>query len=145
MKKILFLLIAAGLTLAATAQKNFLNRNDDGHIIKTRVTTDSDYHYIDSFVIANYEAGIYELTIIGASATNFYSIRGVLKGTYVMRNGTLTVTTSVNDVTPQVESQISATASFDVTTSSNKAYIRVRGKVNTTIYWYSVLKRKSVY
>jgi hypothetical protein len=142
MKKFLALVLIGSLISFASSAQTFLNRNGDERFAHSYTTTDSAYHYIDSLVMQSTEAGIFEVSVVGLSSDG-YAVTGVLKARYINHAGTLTVGSTVNTQTPVTDTQL-GTATFDITTSSNKCYIRLKGKDGKTITWYSVIKRKSI-
>lgn len=140
MRKLLLLIPLVLLACAGFSQK-LVDRNEDGRFIKMRTTTDSDYHYIDTLVSTANEAGVLEVTAIGYKSDGTLAVTGVLKYRYVIADGTLTLGTAVNDQTIVVDSGLSP-ATFDVAASSNKMYVRVKGKLSVTLYWVTMVKRK---
>lgn len=126
------------------AQK-FVSRNADGRLSTTITTTDSAYHYIDSLFTTGNEAGVFEVTVIGAlKESSTAAVTGVLKYRYKVVNGTLTLGSVINDITPVIDTELTTTGGFTVTVVSNKVYISVKGKLSKTVVWYCTIKRQSV-
>lgn len=147
MKKIILCFLIALISLSiphqVDAQKLIL-KNGDEQFAKVLKTTDSDYHYIDSFTVQKNEAGIVETTVIGFDTSGVKAITGVIKVRYVAANSTITLGTTITDVTLVTDSGLSP-GTFNYTSSGAKVYIRVKGALSTAVHWYSTVKRKAIY
>lgn len=143
MKKLLFLLLACFAIAAPAMSQKYVERNADGHIYKTYTTTDSAYHNIDTLPVTANEAGVLEVKVIALASDGTLAATGVLRYRYVVVAGTLTLGSVVNSQTPVIDSGLSPTT-FDVSTTANKLYVRIKGKLSKTLYWYAVTKRSTV-
>lgn len=143
MKKLLFLLLAYFAIAAPAISQKYVERNADGRLYKTYTTTDSFYHNIDTLPVTANEAGILEVKIVAIASDGTLAATGLLRYRYKVVAGTLTLGSVVNSQTPVVDSGLSPTT-FDVSTTANKLYVRVKGHLTKTVYWYSVTKRSTV-
>ncbi len=143
MKKFLLILLMGLMFFASNAQKilSVNGSENSGHTIKT---TDSAYHYVDSVVISANEAGIIEVSVIGFSYDTAYSVTGVQTVRYNKHRDTLTMGTPT-DVLAKETDTVLGSATFDLISSGNKIYVRIKGKLNYTMRWLSIVKRKSVF
>ena len=126
------------------AQPKFLNRNPDEEVVKSLITTDSSYHYIDSLVVTPNEAGIAKVYVIGYNTDSLEAVTGVKIFRYSVKNGTLSLGAVSNDLSTVTDADL-GTATFDVSLVNNKIYVRIKGKLNFTFYWRSITKRQTIY
>lgn len=147
MKNFLSLLLLVSITLAFGAQhtsaQTVLNVNHDNRLFKSITTTDSTLTYIDEIKVANNETGIVEVYVVGYAADTAYGLTGVKKVRYTKRGGTLTLGSVIDEQAVVTDAPL-GTATFDIVAASNKIYVRVKGKADTTIRWVSIASRKAI-
>ena len=147
MKKLLSILFLVALamtsiTTSVNAQK-LINRNGDERFAKQYTTTDSTFTSVDSADINRNEAGIVEV-IVMAVAADGKSVTGNLLYRYHSVSGTITLATADAQSAIVTDSGLSP-ATFKCISSGTKIYLQVKGKLSTTLYWYTILKRRSIY
>lgn len=148
MKKLLFILSAIlliGINFTASAQRvTTVSRNGDERFAYNLTTTDSAYHYIDSVTIKNNEGGIIEVTVIGYAKDTNKVVTGLLKVRFNKHRGTLTMGTIIEDMAVVTDAAL-GTATWTLVAASEKIYVRVKGKLDESITWTSIIKRKTMY
>lgn len=146
MKKLFSILFLGLFSLVAVqnvqAQK-LVNRNGDERFAKQKTTTDSTFTSIDSATIASNEGGIIEVYVLAVDATG-KAVTGHTEARYRSASGTITLATPVDLSAKTTDSGLSP-ATYQLTTSGSKIYLQIKGKLSTTLYWYTTLKRRSIY
>jgi hypothetical protein len=144
MKKILFFLFAlTTMVISANAQR-LISTNGDSRFGKSLRTTDSTFRSIDSVVVNTNEAGVLEFTVIGLDTANNKAITAAGFVRYVRAAGTITVGSVEETSTKVVDSGLSP-ANYQFTSSGNKIYLQIKGKLTVNVHWYTSVKRKSVF
>ena len=138
----LFAFMAIGnLCLAQTTR--FSNRNNDERIANVVTTTDATVTTIDSVVLNTNEGGLVQVTVIGYAKDTAYAVTGVLQARFNKRRGTLTLGTSTESLAITADTPLSG-ATFALSVINNQIYVRVTGKVSTSIRWYAITRKKSI-
>lgn len=145
MKKLLFILAAFAFISAASAQTvryKAVNLNENS--VSYYTTTDSTLAAKQTVTIADSSVGILEVTVIGFSDSLGVGITGKQIVRYKKANGTLTLGTP-SDVLAKATDSGLGTATWDISTASNNVTVRLKGKLNYTVYWRVVVTRRSIY
>lgn len=145
MKNFIILFLFSLLSMASVQAQSLILRNAEGKFGKTLRTTDSTFRSIDSAFINLSEAGIIEAKVIGLDTAGALGVTGVVYIRYVRAaNGTITLGTP-QAVLPITTDASLSPATFRFSASGNKIYLDVKGKLNTSVHWYSTIIRRSVF
>lgn len=137
MKK--FILIATlfasmALIASSVSAQTFYNRNIKQGFVKTKTTTDNTATTVYTVPTTSNEIGFITIKAMGFSKADTAAVTGIRTYRYTKVNGTLTLATVVETLTPVADTKVSGTT-FAAVASSNEILIKVTGKAATTMYW----------
>jgi hypothetical protein len=138
-KYLLPLLIIAGFTASLQAQ-TYVERNITEKIKRYVTTPSNTQTKVDSITLANNEAGIIQVKVVGMSSSGSDPITGTLQYSYTKASGTLALGTSRIVDTVRVDSDISG-ATFAASASNDNIKITVTGKSGVPIRWTVITKQ----
>lgn len=144
MKKIVSILMAVGLFCTTVSAQKLISTNGDSRFGKKMTTTDSLYHYIDSFTVNANECGIVEFCIVGLDTAGKNSVIKGFNFGYTVKNGTATVRSYLSTTDLFADAALTG-SDADIVISGTKVKLRLRGKPGINVLWYSTLRRKAIF
>lgn len=146
MKRILFFLslfiLIASFATAQSAQQQI--KTTSGKTVgwgrmKSYATTDSALNIMDTVAITNNTAGVIEVTVTGVDSIGL-GVTGKQIYRYSKTAGTLTLSAATQTLAIVTDTGL-GTATYTFTaTASNNLKLTVKGKLNRTVTWRSLIK-----